>query len=61
MTDDHAMIIPLMAAALIADGASRLLSKHGLYHSLARNFMPAANGHEAGIPRDGSKLDAPSN
>ena len=55
------MIIPLMAAALIADGASRLLSKHGLYHSLARNFMPAANGHEAGIPRDGSKLDAPSN
>jgi len=40
MTNDHSMIIPLMAAALIADGASKLLSKQGLYHSLARNFLP---------------------
>ena len=41
MTNDHSMIIPLMAAALIADGVSKLLSKQGLYHSLARNFLPA--------------------
>ena len=39
MTGDHGMIIPLMAAALIADGASKLLSAKGLYHSLAENFL----------------------
>jgi H+/Cl- antiporter ClcA len=41
MTNDHGMIIPLMAAALIANGASKVLSKEGLYHSLAKNFTPA--------------------
>ena len=45
MTNDHSMIIPLMAAALIADGASKLLSKQGLYHSLARNFLPVGAPH----------------
>ena len=41
MTGDHGMIIPLMAAALIADGTSKLVSKKGLYHALAANFMRA--------------------
>lgn len=39
MTGDHGMIIPLMAAALIADGASKLLSEKGLYHALAARFL----------------------
>ena len=39
MTDDHAMVFPLMAAALIANAASRTLSKEGLYHRLARGFI----------------------
>ena len=43
MTNDHAMIIPLMAAALIADATSKLLSREGLYHRLARNFLPMAS------------------
>jgi H+/Cl- antiporter ClcA len=39
MTDDHAMIIPLMAAALIANAASKLLSHEGLYHRLSKNYL----------------------
>lgn len=38
MTNDHAMIIPLMVAALIAQAMSRLLSREGLYHALSHNF-----------------------
>lgn len=46
MTNDHAMVIPLMAAALIANAASQLVLEEGLYHALARitlmRFAPAA-------------------
>lgn len=51
MTNDHAMIIPLMLAAMIARGASRLLSREGLYHALAHNFLP---GEASGRP---AKMD----
>ncbi|MCC0004153.1 MAG: chloride channel protein [Methylobacteriaceae bacterium] len=40
MTNDHAMVIPLMAAALIANASSKFLAREGLYHALARNFRP---------------------
>jgi len=50
MTNDHAMVIPLMAAALIANAASKLLSREGLYHALARNFRIAADGQVDGRP-----------
>jgi H+/Cl- antiporter ClcA len=40
MTQDHAMVIPLMVTALIADAVSRLICKDGLYHTLSRAFMP---------------------
>jgi H+/Cl- antiporter ClcA len=36
MTNNHAMVIPLMAAALIANAASQLVLEEGLYHALAR-------------------------
>jgi len=39
MTNDHTMVIPLMAAALIADAASKLVLREGLYHALARSFL----------------------
>ncbi len=42
MTDDHAMIIPLMIAALVAQATSRLLSREGLYHALSHNFLARA-------------------
>lgn len=40
MTDNHAMLVPLMAAALIADGASRLVCKEGVYHALSVRYLP---------------------
>ena len=43
MTQDHAMVIPLMVAALIATAVSRLVNPHGLYHALAEAFVPAAS------------------
>jgi H+/Cl- antiporter ClcA len=42
MTNDHAMVIPLMAAAFIGQAASRLICKEGVYHALSRNFVAAA-------------------
>lgn len=41
MTDNHDLLVPLMLTALIAQGASRLVCKEGVYHALARNFIPA--------------------
>ena len=40
MTQDHAMVIPLMVAALIADAVSKLVCKEGLYHALSKPFLP---------------------
>lgn len=45
MTNDHAMVIPLMLAALIANRVSKALSREGLYHALARGFItPPGSG-----------------
>lgn len=38
MTDSRAMILPLFATALIADGVSALVCRERLYHGLARAF-----------------------
>lgn len=38
MTDNHAMVIPLMAAALIGYAASRAVCPEGIYHALAKGF-----------------------
>ncbi|MGU3540896.1 chloride channel protein [Methylobacterium sp. A54F] len=42
MTQDHAMMIPLMVAALIADAASKLICREGLYHALAATILAQA-------------------
>lgn len=52
MTDDHAMIVPLMLASLIACGASRLVCKEGVYHALSHNFLHAT-AHEDRSPGNG--------
>ncbi len=39
MTDNHAMVVPLMAAALIAHATSRLICEEGIYHALAKGFI----------------------
>jgi H+/Cl- antiporter ClcA len=39
MTDNHAMVVPLMAAALIAHSTSGLICHEGIYHALAKGFL----------------------
>jgi H+/Cl- antiporter ClcA len=39
MTDNHAMVVPLMAASLIAYGTSRVVCEEGIYHALAKGFV----------------------
>ena len=39
MTDNHAMVVPLMSAALIAQAISKLVCPEGVYHALARRFL----------------------
>ena len=66
MTQDHAMVIPLMVAALIADAVSRLVCKDGLYHRLSYGFLPknAGLGHGgeggAGLGRGGETAAEPA-
>lgn len=47
MTNDHAMVIPLMAAALIANAASKTVLSEGLYHALAAIFIRAQRDDES--------------
>jgi H+/Cl- antiporter ClcA len=56
MTEDHAMIIPLMVAALIATACSKIICREGLYHALAKNFLRAL----AEQPDELKRLDAES-
>lgn len=39
MTDNHGMVIPLMASALIAYAVSRLVCPEGVYHALSKGFV----------------------
>ena len=45
MTNDHSMVVPLMAAAFIGKAASRLICREGVYHALSKNFLAAAEEH----------------
>ncbi|WP_325394043.1 chloride channel protein [Undibacterium sp.] len=40
MTDSHQMLLPLMAASVIASGASKLICPTALYHALSKKFIP---------------------
>lgn len=46
MTDKHEIVLPLMAVALIANGASRLVCRQPLYKALAERFVRAAPGQQ---------------
>lgn len=53
MTDNHAMVVPLMAAAMIAYASSRLVCEEGIYHALAQRFVaqaPVDGDQGAGSP-----------
>ncbi len=41
MTNDHALIVPLMLASVIGFATSKLVCPEGVYHALAHNFVAA--------------------
>lgn len=54
MTDNHAMVVPLMAAAMIAYATSRLVCEEGIYHALAVGFVEKATRQpDESVPRPG--------
>lgn len=46
MTDNHAMVLPLMATAFIAFGASKLICQEPIYRSLAQGFLDRLRAEE---------------
>ena len=47
MTNDHALVIPLMLASVIGYAASKLVCPEGVYHALAHNFIMAEVVHRS--------------
>jgi H+/Cl- antiporter ClcA len=43
MTNDHSLVVPLMAAAFIGKATSRLVCREGVYHALSKNFVRNAH------------------
>ena len=41
------MVLPLLAAAIIADGISALVCRERLYHALSKAFVPRAQQEKA--------------
>ena len=50
MTNDHALILPLMLTSLIAYGVSRLVCPEGVYHALAHGFVVAETARPVSPP-----------
>jgi H+/Cl- antiporter ClcA len=48
MTDNHGMVVPLMAAALIAHATSGLVCPEGIYHALSKGFLQASTATPEG-------------
>jgi H+/Cl- antiporter ClcA len=44
MTDNHAMVVPVMAASLIGYACSRAVCPEGIYHALAKGFLHGHTG-----------------
>ena len=51
MTNDHALIVPLMIASMIGFATSKLVCPEGVYHALAHNFVAAGAAQEKVPPR----------
>ncbi|HEX2528181.1 MAG TPA: chloride channel protein [Geminicoccus sp.] len=59
MTGATSMTLPLMATAILALAASRLVSPDALYHTLSDRYLPRPKDRDAGAQRsaaDGSKI-----
>lgn len=44
MSDNHSMLVALMATAIIADASAGLINPEGVYHALSRRFFPTKTG-----------------
>jgi H+/Cl- antiporter ClcA len=40
MTENHALIIPIMLTVLIANSASKMICPESVYHALSKRFLP---------------------
>ena len=49
MTNDHALVVPLMLTSLIGFAVSRLVCHEGVYHALAHNFINAETVRSIGL------------
>ena len=49
MTNDHAMVVPLMLTSLIGFAVSRLVCHEGVYHALAHSFIHAKTTASVGL------------
>jgi H+/Cl- antiporter ClcA len=59
MTDDHSLLLPLMATSFVAFGVSRLVCPTPIYQALAKAFLaPAATGPEPLPPEEDPAPDA---
>ena len=47
MTENHALVIPIMLASFVAQAASKLVCPDGVYHALSEHFMPKERGGDA--------------
>lgn len=47
MTNDHALVLPLMLTSVIGFAASKLVCPQGVYHALAHNFVTAEAVHRS--------------
>ncbi|MGI3901678.1 MAG: chloride channel protein [Janthinobacterium lividum] len=47
MTENHALVIPIMICAILANAVSKLVYPHGVYHTLSRGYMPVPEGGAA--------------
>ena len=52
MTDNHAMLLPLMAASILASACSRLICTKPLYKALAESFLQRATAIPAKPPAE---------
>ncbi len=59
VTDNHAMLFPLMAASFIAYGTSRLVCQEAVYRELAKRFVPVP-GQDADADEPDASQEAPS-
>ncbi len=59
MTENHALVIPIMICAILANAASKLIYPRGVYHTLARRYMDAPHGTLASSPL-AAKISGPA-